>query len=69
MIWALLTAVVGCALFLWLYIREAIAHGQTKNENDELKRNVDVQQKQLEIAANDTRSPNALADRMRKGDL
>lgn len=69
MIWALsIVSMIG-SLFVFLFIRSAIANGKLKSENMELFKNVDVKQKQLEIAANHPDTPADLADRMRKGTL
>ncbi len=69
MIWGLLSAAGAAVIFLFLFIRSAINNGKLKNDNKELSKNVDVKQKQLEIAANHPDTPADLADRMRKGTL
>ena len=69
MIWGIISAASVAALFLFLFIRSAINNGRLKIENEELKQNVDVKQKQLEIAANHPDTPASLADRLRKGTL
>lgn len=69
MIYGLGGAIVAAVVFLWLFIRSAIANGNLKNQNSELQKNVDVKQKQLEIAANHPDTPADLAKRMRDGTL
>lgn len=69
MIYALLITGGLATVFLFLFIRSAIANGQLKRINAELVHNVDIKQKQLEIAANHPDTPADLADRMRKGNL
>lgn len=69
MIFGLISAAGAAILFLFLFIRSSITNGKLKNENAELSKNVDVKQKQLEIAANHKDTPPELAERMRKGTL
>ncbi len=57
------------ALFLFLFVRSAIANGNLRNQNAELAKNADIKQKQLEIAANHPDTPAELAQRMRDGTL
>lgn len=69
MIWGILSAAGAAVVFLWLFIRSAIANGKLRIENMELSKNVDTKQKQLEIAANHPDTPADLAKRMREGTL
>lgn len=69
MIWGLILSIVSAIVFLFLFIRSAIANGNLRNQNMELQKNVDVKQKQLEIAANHPDTPADLAKRMRDGAL
>lgn len=69
MIWGLVSAVGAAIVFLFLFIRSAITNGKLNNENSELSKNVDIKQKQLEIAANHPDTPADLSKRMRDGTL
>jgi hypothetical protein len=68
MIWNLLGA-GSTALFLFLYIRVMIQNSKLKNEITTLKGIIDVQKKQLEIAAQPPLSPDELLRRMRENTL
>lgn len=69
MIYGLGGSIIAAIIFLWLFIRSAIANGKLKDQNEALQNNVNIKQKQLEIAANHPDTPASLADRMRKGTL
>ena len=69
MLYALLGSIGAAGLFLWLFVRSAIANGILRAENTELKKNVDMAKKQLDIAANHPDTPADLAKRMRDGTL
>lgn len=69
MIYGLVGAIIMAIVFLWLYIRSAIANGKIKDQNEALQNNVNIKQRQLEIAANHPDTPADLAKRMRDGTL
>lgn len=73
MIQELIYALVGTSLmaiiFLWLFIRSVITNGKLKSNIAELSKNVNIKQKQLEIAANIPSTPVDLAKRMHDGSL
>ena len=69
MIWGLISATGATIIFMVLYIRSLIRNSKLQNQNKELSKDVDVKQKQLEIAANHPDTPADLAKRMRDGTL
>lgn len=69
MLYALGLSLSTAITFIWLYVRTAIACGKLKQENEGLKKDVEIKTKQLEIAANDPATPADLLKRMRGGSL
>ncbi len=69
MIWGIVSTASAAIIFIFLFIRSTINNGKLRAENQGLQKNVDVVQKQLEIAANHKDTPPELAERMRKGTL
>lgn len=69
MIWAVVVSAGAATVFLVLFIRACVENGKIKINNEWLKQNADIKQKQLEIAANHPDTPADLAKRMRDGTL
>lgn len=69
MIYGLLSAAGLAGLFLFLFIRSAIANGNLRKDIVRLTKDVDTAKKQLAIAANHPDTPAILAQRLRDGTL
>lgn len=69
MIYALAASFGLAALFLFLFVRSAIANGKLRNQIAETKKSVDIKDRQMEIAARPKETPDELLKRMENGTL